>query len=638
MRYLQEAQLNIHEVIFKDGSSPLHYLYELNESWDRNKFSSGGTMGLIQFFVKDSPKNYIDEHGFSYFHAACMCSDEMVQRFVDEGVDVNLDTWKYSPLHMAAQYRRKEVVQILLKNGADPNQLDREMSTPVHALVRRCLCECGSAFIFCDYRRPVEEIVHMLIQKGANIEARNRDGNTPLQLAVSRLDVDLTKALLEHGASIESLNNDRMFSWNFESIELKNFPLTLNIIEAATTTRIRNPFQFESTRICRIRIFIKNIDQLLKSSARSSAIAITHSVIQDAIAHALRGLGTREVLTFVAHALAVAGRLSSPWSRIAPRPARAVGPCTRHPRIKRQSVAAHKSMRGDPARETASRVPTIKPVRRRTRESKSYVPHSPAPFGATRSRHKLTPDATSMWSSQRPKTISPRCSHSRGSQERIGHVINSSPLLQNIRWHHAFRDTQTWAAAEHQRACQLNCCGVLSSAHLICITGSATRGATAIEKLKAAIAAAAAAAQASYLHDYKHTQTAACFLGVASRINKLRSSLRVHSATFDISIASSTELHTDPAGRDNSRPTVDFEIRTRARVEFVAARSSTISYPLYMDIVVVRDVVRKHATPIVSNCYDCYYIEYSNEDDQRREIVISIRYCDGAAIERLAVQ
>ncbi|CAB0028814.1 unnamed protein product [Trichogramma brassicae] len=47
-------------------------------------------------------------------------------------------------------------------------------------------------------------------------------------------------------------------------------------------------------------------------------------------------------------------------------------------------------------------------------------------------RDKLTPDATSrdsgttsMWSSQRLKTISPRCSHSRGSQERIDHSASA---------------------------------------------------------------------------------------------------------------------------------------------------------------------------------------------------------------------
>ncbi|KAL7298773.1 hypothetical protein TKK_0008518 [Trichogramma kaykai] len=232
MRYLQEARLNIHKVIFNDGRSPLHYLYELNESWDRNKFNSCGTMELIEFFVKDSHKNYIDKHGYTYFHAACMVGDgETVRSFVSQGVDLNLDTWKFSPLHIAAQYRRKEIVEILLENGANPNQLDHERSTPLHALVRLCLCECGSAFNFCDYKRSVDEIVSTLMNKGANIEARNRDGNTPLQLAVSRFDVDLTASLLEHGANLDSLNVDKIFNENFKPIELKNYPLTLNIIE-----------------------------------------------------------------------------------------------------------------------------------------------------------------------------------------------------------------------------------------------------------------------------------------------------------------------------------------------------------------------------------------------------------------------
>ncbi|CAB0035310.1 unnamed protein product [Trichogramma brassicae] len=101
----------------------------------------------------------------------------------------------------------------------------------LHALSRVGLCDCVIRISFCDYRRPVEEIVHMLIQKGANIEARNKYGDTPLQAAISCFDVELARTLMKHGASLESLNEDRMFSRNFESIELKNFPLTLNIIE-----------------------------------------------------------------------------------------------------------------------------------------------------------------------------------------------------------------------------------------------------------------------------------------------------------------------------------------------------------------------------------------------------------------------
>ncbi|XP_023314152.1 26S proteasome non-ATPase regulatory subunit 10-like [Trichogramma pretiosum] len=190
------------------------------------------TIKVVRFFVKDLQKNHIDEHGYSGFHAACMAGDLVtVRRFINEGIDVNFDSWKCSPLHIAAQYRQECIVQLLLENAANPNQEDHLKSTPLHALAWMCLCDCGSYESFCDYRKPVEKIVEMLVKKKANIEARNEYGDSPLQLAVCRYDKQLVKSLLKHGASLDSLNEEKIFSQNFESIELKNYPLTFNIIE-----------------------------------------------------------------------------------------------------------------------------------------------------------------------------------------------------------------------------------------------------------------------------------------------------------------------------------------------------------------------------------------------------------------------
>ncbi|CAB0036103.1 unnamed protein product [Trichogramma brassicae] len=233
LRLLRANNFNFHEVVFENGKSALHYLVELDSSSERNIMSDGGTMELIQFFVKDSPKNYIDEHGFSYFHGACVAGDvETIRRFLSEGVDVELiDTWRCSPLHVAAQYRRKEVVQLLLENGAEASGEDHSKSTPLHALARMRLCECSNRIGFCDFRRPVDEIVDMLIENGANIEALNAFGDSPLMSAVRSFDVDLTRSLLKRGASLNGLNEERMFSYDFTQIELKNYPLTLNIVE-----------------------------------------------------------------------------------------------------------------------------------------------------------------------------------------------------------------------------------------------------------------------------------------------------------------------------------------------------------------------------------------------------------------------
>ncbi|CAB0038185.1 unnamed protein product [Trichogramma brassicae] len=61
----------------------------------------------------------------------------------------------------------------------------------------------------------------MIVDNGADIEARNGHGDTALQLAVSRLDTELTRALLKYGASLRSLNANRMFNLDFTSRELK---------------------------------------------------------------------------------------------------------------------------------------------------------------------------------------------------------------------------------------------------------------------------------------------------------------------------------------------------------------------------------------------------------------------------------
>ncbi|XP_023319064.1 uncharacterized protein LOC111694589 [Trichogramma pretiosum] len=233
IKLIEANELKINEVRFVDGMSSLHYLaevvYGINNSTSDPR---GKVLEVMEYFLKNPRENLSDDYGYTYFHAACMSGNvTAVNVFLSQGVDVNLDSYKYSVLHIAVQYRREKIVEILLKHGADPNKRDVEKSTPLHALARLCLCQCTNASRFCDYRRPVDKIVQMLVDHGAIMETRNRHGDSPLDLAVSRFDVQLVKSLLKHGASLDNLNEDKMFGAEFSSIELKNYPLTLNIIE-----------------------------------------------------------------------------------------------------------------------------------------------------------------------------------------------------------------------------------------------------------------------------------------------------------------------------------------------------------------------------------------------------------------------
>ncbi|KAL7301637.1 hypothetical protein TKK_0005644 [Trichogramma kaykai] len=71
----------------------------------------------------------------------------------------------------------------------------------------------------------------MLIEKEANVEARDQYGVSPLQESVRRFDNRLTCMLLRQGASVNSLNEDTMFAAQFSPIEMRSFSLAMNLLK-----------------------------------------------------------------------------------------------------------------------------------------------------------------------------------------------------------------------------------------------------------------------------------------------------------------------------------------------------------------------------------------------------------------------
>uniref|UniRef100_A0ABD2XBN8 Uncharacterized protein n=1 Tax=Trichogramma kaykai TaxID=54128 RepID=A0ABD2XBN8_9HYME len=294
----QRTKLNIHR-IFIEGKSAIHYLFNLHYKYEsdlRNDhhlidpaddlqqeknsskchaYDEPETKSLINFFLKNSEKNLSDDHGFTYLHGACFSGDiEAVQRFVSQGVDVDVDSYRCSPLHIACKYRRVDVVKVLLENGAEPNRRDKEdKSTPLHALARLRVCDCAE---FCTdnidddkkekKRRPVEEIVDLLVAKGANIERRNARGFTPLELAVSLLDYELTKSLLERGTSLDSLRENISFSTDYSLSESNDYPVTFYIAEMIRLLS-SNGFSWDVyTRLKTLKLFMKYRSLAIKNS------------------------------------------------------------------------------------------------------------------------------------------------------------------------------------------------------------------------------------------------------------------------------------------------------------------------------------------------------------------------------------
>ncbi|CAB0039342.1 unnamed protein product [Trichogramma brassicae] len=109
------------------------------------------------------------------------------------------DKFGNTPLHLAALHYNDYVTILLLKRSADPNSVNEEESTPLHEFYKRdtYLYDVkGSVELFF---RICDELNHMI-----QVDARDKLGRTPLQLAVANLWPDCIDILFERGTDLSN--------------------------------------------------------------------------------------------------------------------------------------------------------------------------------------------------------------------------------------------------------------------------------------------------------------------------------------------------------------------------------------------------------------------------------------------------
>uniref|UniRef100_A0ABD2WK21 Uncharacterized protein n=1 Tax=Trichogramma kaykai TaxID=54128 RepID=A0ABD2WK21_9HYME len=103
------------------------------------------------------------------------------------------DKWGNTPLHRAIESDNIHMAAFLLRRGADPNSANDKGLTPTH--------------LACGINRDVLELFFKVnddVQNAVRVDARDNNGLTPLQWAVSKLVPDAIDVILSHGADLSS--------------------------------------------------------------------------------------------------------------------------------------------------------------------------------------------------------------------------------------------------------------------------------------------------------------------------------------------------------------------------------------------------------------------------------------------------
>ena len=133
------------------------------------------------------------------FHEACAAGETDRAQEMLKSDPALLDTRSadgYPPLGLAIFFGNRDLAKFLIAHGADVNAAadNAQRVAPVHA-----------ASAVCDH-----ELLTMLLDRGADANARQQMDYTPLHTAASRGDVVMAKLLLDRGADPHVKGSDGM--------------------------------------------------------------------------------------------------------------------------------------------------------------------------------------------------------------------------------------------------------------------------------------------------------------------------------------------------------------------------------------------------------------------------------------------
>lgn len=192
----------------------------LGESLNR-KGICGKLLDAIPESTVNFPEQCMDLLGSALHWAVRIRHLPLVRVLIELGADVNL-RWKarrqlssepattrlpnYSPLDLAVAFHCSDVVDVLLRSGANLSGGTFDYKYTALHLIGQAVFPFAYDIMHGRHRREaVRQVIHTLIEAGCNIDALDSDGKTPLARSLENPDLEdyILEELLSAGASVD---------------------------------------------------------------------------------------------------------------------------------------------------------------------------------------------------------------------------------------------------------------------------------------------------------------------------------------------------------------------------------------------------------------------------------------------------
>ena len=131
---------------------------------------------------------------------------------LEQGFDVNAtDDDGNTPLMIYPIWPSLEWVQFMLARGADVSRKNKWDNTALHIYAGKgrvnFAFDIGGPFEYLDDESDAVDLCRVLVQAGAEVDARSKWGSTPLLEAVEALNIEVARYLLEQSADPFTTND-----------------------------------------------------------------------------------------------------------------------------------------------------------------------------------------------------------------------------------------------------------------------------------------------------------------------------------------------------------------------------------------------------------------------------------------------